>query len=387
MKKRNLAAGLLAAVLALECAYAVTAFTDWIPPLARLRDSYIQTAMETMNHQWLATAFFPGDVVGAAMDRLEAARQSQMGLRSRWEHAPEFPQHCGKIREEADFFALFPELDPQSVHGFVEKNPGVLCDGWGSFCVNEAGLEDAGTEMKTVHGDPVLAVDARRGTLVIRVSGKSFRGALILGKFPENLCTVQAADPETGQTVGEMAHNSGAVAAVTGSGFHDLKKQTNGPRQVGAAVFGGTVYGVSDPKTKRAELRSDCRLYITDASDPVSPDCVSATEWLPALIVDGVNVSGVENFYTALNPRACIGQGSDGTVMLLGIEGRSAESLGCSAAQCAEILQRYGAMQAMNLDGGTSAMLWYAGEPILRCSDPALPEGRKLPNAWVLLSH
>ena len=40
-------------------------------------------------------------------------------------------------------------------------------------------------------------------------------------------------------------------------------------------------------------------------------------------------------------------------------------------------------MQAMNLDGGTSAILWYDGEYVTRCSNPACPEGRQLPNAFV----
>ena len=40
-------------------------------------------------------------------------------------------------------------------------------------------------------------------------------------------------------------------------------------------------------------------------------------------------------------------------------------------------------MQAMNLDGGTSAIMWYDGEYVIQCSNEALPEGRTLPNAFV----
>ena len=39
--------------------------------------------------------------------------------------------------------------------------------------------------------------------------------------------------------------------------------------------------------------------------------------------------------------------------------------------------------QAMNLDGGTSAMIWYKGKYIMRSSNPALTAGRTLPNAFV----
>jgi exopolysaccharide biosynthesis protein len=37
----------------------------------------------------------------------------------------------------------------------------------------------------------------------------------------------------------------------------------------------------------------------------------------------------------------------------------------------------------MNLDGGTSAIMWYDGEYITKCSNQNLPEGRPLPTAFV----
>ena len=65
------------------------------------------------------------------------------------------------------------------------------------------------------------------------------------------------------------------------------------------------------------------------------------------------------------------------------IEGRLLDSRGVSVDECSAILERHGCMQAMNLDGGTSAILWYDGESVTRCSNPALPDGRQLPNAFV----
>ena len=46
-------------------------------------------------------------------------------------------------------------------------------------------------------------------------------------------------------------------------------------------------------------------------------------------------------------------------------------------------MKRYGCYQAMNMDGGTSAILWYDGEYVTRCSNTSNKEGRYLPNAWV----
>ena len=40
-------------------------------------------------------------------------------------------------------------------------------------------------------------------------------------------------------------------------------------------------------------------------------------------------------------------------------------------------------MQALNVDGGTTAMIWYDGEYIMESSNPVMTKGRQLPNAWV----
>ena len=52
-------------------------------------------------------------------------------------------------------------------------------------------------------------------------------------------------------------------------------------------------------------------------------------------------------------------------------------------AVCTDTLLLHDAITALNCDGGTTAIMWYKGEPIMQCSNAALPEGRHLPNAWV----
>ena len=65
------------------------------------------------------------------------------------------------------------------------------------------------------------------------------------------------------------------------------------------------------------------------------------------------------------------------------VEGRLTTSVGISVPDCAAIMTKHDCMQAMNLDGGTSAMIWYKGKYIMRSSNPALTAGRTLPNAFV----
>ena len=359
-------------VLVLLCTYCVGAFTDWVPALSNLRDTFIETALGTMNHKWLATAFFPDHIVEEVRAGMEADRLAQAGQNSTdWETA--------ENSEIRDFFELFPEIDPADFRTFAP----VSNDALDKFYVNRSGLDEVGLDLLTRQGDQVLAIDAENGILVIRIREAYFRGVLILGKNPSRLSCAAAENwGESGQRAGEIAGANGALVALTASGFDASGPE--GAYQTGAAMCGGTVYG-SHLKTgyKRLELRSDDRLYVVDAPDDFHPDCTDATEWTPALIIDGEIVISKEDHYNARNPRCCLGQAKDGTVLMLCIEGRYLDSMGATAPECAEILARYGAHQAMNLDGGTSAICWYDGRYITRCSDQGLPEGRLLPNAWI----
>ena len=48
-------------------------------------------------------------------------------------------------------------------------------------------------------------------------------------------------------------------------------------------------------------------------------------------------------------------------MLLLVIDGRQVSSMGASYQDEVEIMQRYGAVNAINLDGGSSSVLWYRG--------------------------
>ena len=362
----------LALILLLGCTYCVVVFTDWCPPLTALRNQYIETALSTMNHKWLATALIPDDIVRQVQSEMDAAREAQLGQNSTWWETGETP-------EKRDFFRLFPELEPAAVRAWApipeEELEGIY--------VNYAGLDEVGLDLYTRQGDQVLAIDAVNGILVLRIREELYRGVLILGKYPARLSCAAAENwGFEGQKAGQIAENHGALVALTASGFDDSAPE--GTAQTGAAMCGGVAYGEHlKSGYKRVELRTDDRLYVTDAPTDFHPDCTDASEWSPALIVDGKTVVTKEDHYNARNPRCCIGQAADGTVLMLCIEGRFLDSLGATAPECAEILGRYGAYQAMNLDGGTSAICWYDGEYITRCSDPDRPEGRPLPNVWI----
>ncbi|MBR0129788.1 MAG: phosphodiester glycosidase family protein, partial [Firmicutes bacterium] len=69
---------------------------------------------------------------------------------------------------------------------------------------------------------------------------------------------------------------------------------------------------------------------------------------------------------SGLNPRTAIGQRADGSVLLFVTDGRGkAGHLGASSGDLISVMEQYGAVNAANLDGGSSSCMWYNGEYLM----------------------
>ena len=80
------------------------------------------------------------------------------------------------------------------------------------------------------------------------------------------------------------------------------------------------------------------------------------------LIINGESRQ-VDGKGSGANPRTAIGQRADGTVLLLVTDGRGASGhLGATAADLIKIMKEYGAVNAANLDGGSSSSMYYDGK-------------------------
>lgn len=386
---------ILTILAVLECGYFVCVYSD-IPFIAKWREIYIQTAMDTMSHQWLAKAFIPQGVIEEAMASRAAAMQEQTEHNSsdNWadnqqstdtEPKPTTPENTvTEDPEKTAFYELFWEIDPNSMDAYLKQHPETLDNGWDEIYINEAGLDDEGTSIQTTMGEQVLAIDVPNQILLVRVKGSGYRGVLAVAKDPSRL-SVEMSDGigSYGQYAGTIAKNNNGVLAMTASGFLDPDGVGNGGLATGYCMSNGEVYQGAPFgwSYKRIELREDNYFYIVDTSAPVHEDTTDAVEFTPALIVDGkvLATSG----YNALNPRTLIGQSDKGEILMMVIEGRLVQSVGITVDDCAPILLAHNCMQALNLDGGTSSILWYDGEYVTQCSNLACPEGRLLPNAFV----
>lgn len=73
-----------------------------------------------------------------------------------------------------------------------------------------------------------------------------------------------------------------------------------------------------------------------------------------------------KGFGSGANPRTAIGQRKDGTLLLLVTDGRGASShLGATAGDLIEVMEKYGAVNAANLDGGSSSVMYYKDEYLM----------------------
>lgn len=385
---------LLIVVAILASLYLVAVYSQ-IPFIRKWRDIYIQTAMSTMSHQWLATAFIPKSVIAECVQRRDDMLQSQINVNSTdpptlatQTEATE-PQITEETQSEEElarehFYEVFWELDRDSAELYFRQHPDVLKNGYDHICINESGLNQSGTSIYTSMDEQVLAIDAENEVLLVRVQLGGSRGVLAIAKDPSclHLCP-SGRFGSYGQHAGEIAQNNNGLLAITASGFDDPEGHGNGGLVAGYCKCDGEIYNSKHRGwgIKRLELKENNWLYINDAPNDCGDDVTDAMEFEPALIVNGKQLAVSD--YTSLNPRACLGQSKSGEILMIVVEGRFVDSPGCSVELCAEKLMEHKCLTAMNLDGGTSAIMWYDGAVVTRCSNTRTPEGRYLPNAWV----
>lgn len=380
--------------------YLVAAFSE-IPLVKKYRDIWISTAMATMRHQGLATYYFPASVVEERMAIEKAARDAQVGDNTLDTFTSDADNHTwvedGNAHglavqdgeydeltpEQKEFYGLFYELDRDSAEEYFTSHPEVLKNGYAHILIDEAGLSSEGTTIRTKLGEKVLAIDVDNQILIIEVDCDGSRGAMAIAKLPSRLRLCPAAKlPYHGEITGSIAERNGGILAMTGSAFIDEGGVGNGGAIAGWAMCSGKTFGKHYGwGYKRLELHENDWFYIADAFADVGSGTTDAIEFQPALIINGQKQN--IGIWVDANPRACIGQSERGEILMLCVEGRRLDSPGCSVGVCADVMLQHDAITALNCDGGTTAMMWYRGGPVIRCSNSRIPQGRYLPNAWV----
>ena len=209
------------------------------------------------------------------------------------------------------------------------------------------------------------------GIILERVTGSGYTGFMMVVQDPKRV--IMGSVPEhfggRGYTVAEMVEHFDAVAGINAGGFYDPNGTGNGSIPDSMVVYEGEVYYAGSVRKGFVGLDEKGVLHVGNPTkDEVAQMGIQyGVSFGPVLVANGESVLP-EGIVSGLNPRTAIGQRSDGAILLLVIDGRQVVSLGATLGDLADIFLRYGAVNACNLDGGSSSLMWYQGDYINNCA-------------------
>ena len=216
------------------------------------------------------------------------------------------------------------------------------------------------------------------------VIGNGYRGYMLIVHDPKRLFV---GTPNTyggrGLTLQQMVNNTGAVAGINAGGFDDPGGSGTGGIPDGIVICEGKlIWGAGTGRASVIGFDSDGLLHVgvMTPSEAINLGLQWAVSFGPTLISNGVPQPLRAS--SGINPRTAIGQRADGAVLLLVIDGRQIESLGATLSDLIEVFLDFGAVNAANLDGGSSTLMIFDGEIVNSCA--ALSGPRPLPTAFLV---
>ena len=222
------------------------------------------------------------------------------------------------------------------------------------------------------------------------VESSNFKGKMLVVKDPTRIKVGYSNQiPRAGETTSSIARRNGAIAAINGGGFIDTKWAGTGGMPLGVVMSDGKYISgeIKDKNLKQDTIAftEEGMLIIgkhsqNDLKKYNIKECIS---FGPPLIVNGKPTINKGDGGQGISPRTVIGQKKDGSVLLLVIDGRSLKSYGATLKEVQDIMLENGAENAANLDGGSSATMYYDGKVINTPSD-ALGE-RSVPSVFMVM--
>ena len=187
-----------------------------------------------------------------------------------------------------------------------------------------------------------------------------------------------------GLTLDAMAEQYGAVAGINAGGFLDEGGGGNGWPPSGITYSRGITFSTLQ-YGPIAGLDRDNHMWsgyfdYEECEDRYMRDAVC---FGPALIIDGEKTDPA-TFESGIGARTMIGQREDGAIVMVVIDGRQGYSIGVTFEDCVSIMaDKFGCVNASNMDGGNSSCMYYAGQAVNRSANQA-GGTRNLPDAWLV---
>jgi len=223
------------------------------------------------------------------------------------------------------------------------------------------------------------------GIEIVEISGRSFSGKLMIVNDPSRikLATIypwgESTDGKKGKTLEELVNSGDYLGGVNGGEYFSDGNWGGKPK--GLVVCDGEIqYNVPQRGDVMIGFNEDNILMIMgigSLSASKVKEFVEENKIRDAVSFKDID-DGDDNHFTKLiingeareisgngsgaNPRTAIGQRADGAVLILVCDGRGASGhLGATAKDLISIMQEYGAVNAANLDGGSSSAMYYDG--------------------------
>ena len=216
------------------------------------------------------------------------------------------------------------------------------------------------------------------GIIFAEIRGNYFRGHIIKINDPRRLIFVRS-DTEEGYDLDQFAEAHNALGGINASGYADPDRRGIA---WGIIIDDGQVYSRLSRGGRHVMggFTEEHKLVVGSFSEDeiLMQQYTWALEFGPILIVNGEKTE-FPSYYGGFAPRTAIGQTAEGHVLLLTIEGRQRTSIGATFQDLQTILYANGAVNAINLDGGSSTSMVYQGNLISSLSGRNTE--RLLPNA------
>lgn len=299
-----------------------------------LQELWVTTAMTTINHKWLATAFIDEETIRSILDRTYV---------------------------DDSLYAT-------------------------NLSDSHSAKNTAGPSLYLEQGYQPLD----KSLYIKEVSGDLWRGHIMLLADPSRLKLTQTnRQGEAGQTVMEMTRDAGAIAGINGGGFSDgTNFNGTGGIVAGILLIGGKAINPADPSSQEqysiigvTETGQLALLHGT-VGDAFAAGIVDAVSFSPFLIVNGEGlINGTGGWGIA--PRTAIGQRPTGELLFLVIDGRQVGySVGVDIGVLQDVLLEEGCVNAAMMDGGSSSVMVYNNEYV---NKPSLGYERPINNCWVIM--
>jgi len=224
----------------------------------------------------------------------------------------------------------------------------------------DTSVSDASSEWK----------DYPDGIRIEEYQGDTYNAHIMLVKDPSLVYMATSSDKFSYSVPGTRINNEieteGAIAAVNAGAFYD--DGTSSPKvgsvPIGLVFAGGQCVWDDQDTTYDGFVGFNKENILVVAKDMTRAKAEELNirdgcKFGPVLIMNGVVNQEAYNSNSGYNPRTCIGQRADGTIIFVCIDGRQMGSLGGTYKDCIDIMVEYGAVNACNLDGGSSSVMLY----------------------------